>query len=201
MTSILLRFIDPYDIAKRYLKGDFKIVKLTEVKRTDINTHGFTESRYVHHGLNANSKLECSWCRDLIDLPISKIIKNKKLENTPKNKYKQILGIPYQSEFNYHNLITTYKTTLFVDCYECAYALYQILALRNPGLYVSSEKMLLRMFSEDHPGKTLSPANDPWLQDKCGGPLKSNYYIKSKYISTPNRILVHTSQEYILSEP
>ncbi len=198
MDSIILRRINPYQIAQKYLAGDYDIVKLTEIKTDTNNTYGFTNNRFVYHGINPKAKIECCWCRDVLDMTNEEIIKGKRggVKST-KKRNKEVLGIPYESEYDHQNKITTYRTVLFVDCYECGYALLQILALRNPGLYMGAEKNILSMFTDDHPGKTLRPANDPWLQERCGGPLKKTDYIKSKYIPTPNRILVHTSQEYM----
>jgi len=191
MASFMLRSIDPYLVAKKYLNGDFDIVKPTTIRKKSQNMYDFDDNKLIYHGINPNKKIECSWCREIID----KKVNGKKLKGEP-----QIMGIPYQSEFDYNNEITTYKTILFVDCYECAYALYLILALRNPGLFSKTESLILNMFSEDYPGKKLLPANDPWLSDRCGGPLNAKNFVKSKYIITPNRMLTHTTQEYILSD-
>lgn len=219
--SFMLRRIDPVDILRKYLAGQFKNKKIPEKSVTISNT-------FVSLGksLGTNPSSESYRLADKTNTGKVIVTTNHKTYQYEKDKNenrsterpkvlcqycKRLLtkdhpGIPIEMEVNER----TGNAKFYVDgsfChFGCAYASLKreigvSKCYRDP-LYMDSEQMLYCLYYRVHPDKRGSRINESpdWrLLDENGGPLSSKDFDAGtcEYVKIPQATLLPAKKQYI----
>lgn len=179
--SFLLSGIDPYQINRDFLEGKEDFLDPISVTQppefTSIYT--FRNRDYIYQApYRSKESIRCIWCNQV-------------------GPYSQGVGLPIKAEYQEEEKVKIYQVEGYSCSYECGLAFAQILQFRDPR-YRDTIRYLHNMFRQDYPGEILYPANDYWLRQEYGGPLKDRDWRKSRYIPTPNRLVIPVAREYRL---
>lgn len=205
----LLRGIDPVEIEKNYLTGEYRTkdfpTEKIEIAKGIIHTDHqpgkdnqdefyqyhdrMGELRTVvttNHGYfleESKGNYICLWCRDELGL--------------------ESVGMPIEMKYEGDKIVFTIDQHFC--CLECVYAFAKHLnswnnIYRDP-VYLNSEQLIVCMYHAMYPNSNqqLLPRSDWWLYERNGGPLnKSEYHSNSHvYQKTTNIIFKQIKREYI----
>lgn len=219
--TLMLRRIDPVDMLRRYLAGDFSKVTIPKDK-VNISSAFINLSQRI--GRDQNSKIyrfndktnfgqivvttghdQYQYANDAI------CGKNPKRPKTwclwsKREITDEPIGIPIAMETDRHTgKITFYCEDTYAN-FGCALAglkrIYSCHRNYKDPLYMDAEQMLHCMYHRMHPEKTgtrIKEANDWRLLDINGGPLTEEEYDSEQYgyIAIPNVAVLPVKRQYI----
>lgn len=218
--SLMLRRVDPVDMLKKYLAGEFikteipvdkvlisSFVNLNQRIGNDSNAkiYRFNDKTNVGQIVVTTNHDQYSYTKDITEG--KQPVKGKTWCLWSKREIKgDPVGIPVAMEIDrYTNKITFYVEDTYYD-FSCAMAglkrLYSCHRNYKDPLYMDAEQMLHCMYYRSYPdkiGTRITEAKDWRLLDINGGPLTEEEYDSEqhKYIQIPNVVIIPIKRQYI----
>jgi len=216
----MLRRVDPVDMLKKYLAGEF--IK-TEIPTDKVSISSFANLNQ-RIGNDANSKIyrfndktnvgqivvttnhdQYSYTKDIIDG--KQPVKGKTWCKWSKREITgESIGIPIAMEIDRNsNKITFYVEDTYYN-FSCAMAglkrLYSCHRNYKDPLYMDAEQMLHCYYYRLYPdriGTRINEAKDWRLLDINGGPLTDEEYDSEQcsYIQIPNVVIIPIKRQYV----
>lgn len=218
--SLMLRRVDPVDMLKKYLAGEFVRTEIPAEKvsmssfvnvdhrignDTNAKIYRLTDKTNVGQVIVTTNHDQYSYAKNISDG--KQPVKRKNWCLWSKREInEESVGIPVAMEIDrYNNKITFYVEDAYYN-FECAIAglkrLYSCHRNYKDPLYMDAEQMLHCMYYRLYPdriGTRINEAKDWRLLDINGGPLTEEEYDSDqhKYIQLPNVVIIPIKRQYI----
>ena len=219
--TLMLRRIDPVDMLRRYLAGEFKNVKIPKDKvkissnfvnlnqriGTDQTSKIYRFSDKINSGqlvITTNHE-NYQYKKDTMEGKKTNTLKAECLWCRRKIKGKPI-GIVVAMEINNMTNETIFHTEDNFDTFGCALAvlkrIYSCHYMYKDPKYMDAEQLLHCLYYRMHPnkvGERIREANDWRLLDINNGPLTTDQYDSDQfgYMEMPNVILLPFKRQYV----